>query len=64
MKEPTTYTKPNADNSTPAVDAVVEKSADSAIAIDKANDELADEKQSRATDDQQPTAAEPEVSTR
>lgn len=64
MKEPTTYTKPNVDNSKPGADGVPEKSADAAVAIDKANAELADEKRSRATDDQQPGAAETEASTR
>lgn len=64
MKQPTTYTKPNTDNSKPGADAVPEKSADPSVRIDKANTELADEKRSRATDDQQPSAAEPETSKR
>lgn len=64
MKEPTTYTKPNTDNSKPGADALPEKATDPSVQIDKANAELADEKRSRATDDQQPSRAEPETSNR
>ena len=64
MKEPTTYTKPNTDNSKPGADAVPETSTDPSAQIDKANAELADEKRSRATDDQQPSAGGPETSRR
>jgi hypothetical protein len=64
MKEPTTYTKPNTDNSKPGADAMPETSTDRSVQIDKANAELTDEKRLRATDDQQPSAAEPETSRR
>lgn len=53
MKEATTYTRPNADNSDKSGAArVPQKPADRAAEVDQANAELADEKLTRATDEQ------------
>ncbi|MCQ4164710.1 hypothetical protein [Tahibacter harae] len=65
MKEATTYTKPDASNSNKSgAEGAPQNAADRVNEVDQANSELAEEKRTRATDEQQPGAAEQDVSAR
>lgn len=65
MKEATTYTRPDADKSNKSgTEQAPQNTTDRVSEVDQANSELAEEKRTRTTDEQQPGAAEQDVSAR